>query len=673
LSLILDSGEVDGTDLFCGAGGTTRGAKRAGVPIRMAVNHWDLAIHNHNRWNPEVDHDIADVSAIDPRRYPRTTILLASPECKTWSMAAPGERVPELFDGTSDAYVDRSRVTMWDVPRFAAHHRYDLIIVENVVDVGASKHTENINAWLNEFVKLGYDYQVVSLNAMVCHPTPQSRDRWFACFWRRGNRKPDLEIRPFCWCEECGDVEGVQTWKKPTTRWGKYRQQYVYKCSKGHTVAPYAWPALSALDLGLPCPRIGDRARPLVPATLRRIAYGMWLYGPSIVQRSGNTFERRGYYRTWPAWQPLVTQTTTLDHGIAVPTAMLSQCDYKGPDAKRVYHPLEPTRTIVAGGNHQAVATAPAGFLVKNNGDLDEAKYRAYSPEEPMGTVVGTAITQSYVEVPPVVVDLAHTGSSPRYDGNRARPGDEPLPAQTAAATAAVIVPCGGSRDGQRARPADEPRRTQTGRCEDGLVVIPMRTHAAPREAGEPLGAVTTAHGGGHHVVRAPFVAELRNRGATAPADEPLATVTAGGNNFGVVEEQGVMVRMNGDESDAPSMATPMSGPLGTITGAANQGVVRFTVPYNRTGLPLEVEGPIGTITSVDRFGLVELEVDVSDCGFRMLTPPEAGAAQAFPADEPLEGTSRDIVRMYGQAVPPPMAQVLVERMVASLLPTGTG
>jgi DNA (cytosine-5)-methyltransferase 1 len=37
------------TDLFCGAGGSSTGAVAVpGIEVRMASNHWDLAIETHN-------------------------------------------------------------------------------------------------------------------------------------------------------------------------------------------------------------------------------------------------------------------------------------------------------------------------------------------------------------------------------------------------------------------------------------------------------------------------------------------------------------------------------------------------------------------------------------------------------------------------------------------------
>lgn len=75
------------TDLFCGAGGSSLGAAGAGLTIELAANHWSTAIDVHQAHFPDARHDCADVSQVDPRRYPRTDILLASPECTNHSQA----------------------------------------------------------------------------------------------------------------------------------------------------------------------------------------------------------------------------------------------------------------------------------------------------------------------------------------------------------------------------------------------------------------------------------------------------------------------------------------------------------------------------------------------------------------------------------------------------------
>jgi hypothetical protein len=89
------------TDLFCGAGGSSTGAIAVpGIEVRIASNHWDLAVETHNTNHPGADHLCADLSAVDPRRFPRTDILWASPECTNHSVARGKRREdaqPDLF------------------------------------------------------------------------------------------------------------------------------------------------------------------------------------------------------------------------------------------------------------------------------------------------------------------------------------------------------------------------------------------------------------------------------------------------------------------------------------------------------------------------------------------------------------------------------------------------
>jgi len=189
--------DITVTDLFCGAGGSSIGAEAAGARLRMAANHWRLAIETHNTNFPDADHDCADVSQVNPRRYPRTDVLIASPECTNHSSAKTRKAASTLWDPRAADEEERSRATMWDVPRFAEFHRYELVVVENVVE---ARRWAPFDAWLASMHALGYDHRAVYLNSMVAHPTPQSRDRLYVVFWRRGNRIPDLDFRPVAWC-----------------------------------------------------------------------------------------------------------------------------------------------------------------------------------------------------------------------------------------------------------------------------------------------------------------------------------------------------------------------------------------------------------------------------------------------------------------------------------------
>ena len=227
------------------------------------------------------------------------------------------------------------------------------------------------------------------------------------------------------------------------------------------------------------------------------------------------------------------------------------------------------------------------------------------------------------------------------------------------------------------------------------MVVLPMRTHNTPRHHGEPLNPLTTSHGGGHGLVELPLLVDGGKGQATAvPVDgphpavtasgsqflvtlrrhdrpylpfEPVPSITADGNHHGVVDA-GLMVRMNGDEADAKSMATPWTDPAGTVTGAANQAIVPFLAHYHRTGGASSTTEPSPTMTTHDRCGVVEpASVSIDDCGFRMMEPHEAGAAMAFPDSYTVEGSKRTRVKLYGQAVTPPVSAEISARAIESL------
>ena len=158
------------TDQFCGAGGSSLGAAASGMEVMLAMNHWQLAIETHNTNFPDTLHDLADVSNTDPRRYSSTDILVTSPECTNHSIAKGSKRRRKQMSLFGDAKIDlsaeRSRATMWDVPRFAEFHGYNIIVVENVVD---ARDWVMWDAWIMAMDSLGYDYQIVYFNSQFAH------------------------------------------------------------------------------------------------------------------------------------------------------------------------------------------------------------------------------------------------------------------------------------------------------------------------------------------------------------------------------------------------------------------------------------------------------------------------------------------------------------------------
>jgi DNA (cytosine-5)-methyltransferase 1 len=473
------------TDLFCGAGGSSSGLVEAGYRVVIAANHWQLAIESHQVNHPETDHSQADISQVDPRYFPRTDVLWASPECTNHSIAkgvkrqrAIGEALFEL-DGTrpmADEAANRSRATMWDVPRFAEAHQYRAIIIENVVD---AYRWIMFPAWLQAMELLGYRHEIVWMNSMHAQqgglPAPQSRDRMYIVFWRKEQKgRPALErwTRPLALCAEHGEVRAVQAFKK-AERWGRYRAQYVYRCPKcGVQIEPGWLPALSIIDWSLPAPRIGDRAKPLAEKTRERIRKGIERYwSPLVVKAAGNTYDGvttgSNYLRVSELGAPLPVQTGSAEHGLAVP--FLSQMR----ERERNRPVTEALPTVVADGANNAL-----------------------------------------------IVNLV-SGA----DESRSRPVSEVLPSIVAGGThASLLVPVEG-REGKQAASAADPMRTQSTRAETALVV-PLRNHGVAKSAAEPID--TVAANGNHHALL------MRNNlgGAemSTPVMEPMRTLTTGGH-----------------------------------------------------------------------------------------------------------------------------------------------
>lgn len=186
---------------------------------------------------------------------------------------------------------------------------------------------------------------------------------------------------------------------------------------------------------------------------------------------------------------------------------------------------------------------------------------------------------------------------------------EDPMPTRTTRETDALAVPPllipTEGRDGKVATSAEEPMRTQTARNETGLAIPPFQI---------------SLRGGG-------------SKKTAYSVDEPVGTVSARGNHHGLVTGQ------------------------------------RLLIPYYSTGTARTVEEPVGTVTTRDRWSLAEVEenVDLGDVRFRMLEPHEIGAAMAFPDTYIVTGSKRDKVRKYGNAVTPPVAEVIVSALVEAV------
>lgn len=553
---------ISATDMFCGAGGTTTGATRAGVQVRMAMNHWRRAIETHNSNYPQVDHALADISQADPRNYPRTTILYASPECTNHSLAKgsvrKGQRQPGLWENKApDPSEERSRCTMWDPVRFAEYHKYEIIILENVVD---ARHWRLWDAWLHAWQTLDYEWEIVYHNSMFSHPTPQSRDRMYVVLWKRGNRKPDLKITPLAYCSKCEkNVNSVQSWKNPLRPFGKYGKngQYVYRCPHCATqVTPFYYCAANAIDWSLPITRIGDRKKPLEEKTIRRIKLGL---------------EK-----------------------------------FRGQDA----------------------------YFVQVNKTTDRVSAVSSGVFPTLTAINGLGLVQ------PFVMNTSHGGSQSGYVYGTQ---DSPFPAQTCREELAFVAP-----------PFAVSLNHDAHNPTTHLLEQPLRTQTTYDDAG---------------VVMPPFLVVLRSHSTVGSLSDPLQTICAGGEHQAVVTPPQPFLIDHIDEYRLRSMMDPLST---VVAGGNHQSVVlppSWLMSYYNNGQLSPVEGPSPTVTTLERHALVTAggEINVEECGFRMLDPREIQAAMAFPSSYIVTGNRREQVRQLGNACTPPSIEKLTRRAVAAL------
>ncbi|ETZ96754.1 C-5 cytosine-specific DNA methylase family protein [Mycobacterium kansasii 824] len=506
-------------DLFSGFGGLTQGIEKAGFTtilgqtttgtrsrsMRPTIRTPSTGSPTWSTPNPQ--------TTTRPETFPPPTSSLLGVSCVNHSQAntkkayEQGLSLFDLDDPDFEASVTRSerdRATANCVLHYAAQHHPRLILIECTTELtswgpaipGKRKVGDGSTYrwWLKQFDLLGYKHRVLYLNSMF-FGVPQSRDRLYIAFWDRHLPTPDLDHRPAAWCGHCDSlVQAVWTWRTgvPPTGSVRYGKQYDYRCpSCRAVVVPRTTPSLAALDLTDLGTRIGDRAKPLAPATMARAercrqrfadfpavlmpaksVYGSerhpWqplatqtsqqetalLSTGALLAAAGNTYERTGSdCRRRDLSQTLWAQTATNTTGMLTPpvaltgqtiaahrhngdgkhltlpmdtvtsthekAVLLAVANYQG-SPRSAAEPLptqlgSETLGLVASGvipfrrntvptsHAEAMPTVTAeqipgvltaAGMLKNNGAIDEAKYRSYSLDKPLGTVVGSAVTQ---------------------------------------------------------------------------------------------------------------------------------------------------------------------------------------------------------------------------------------------------------------------------------------
>ncbi len=171
-------------DLFCGAGGSSCGARSAGIKVIGGIDAWSVATDTFalnfpsgRVWNARIEtlsakQIASEIGGID--------LLLASPECTNHTFAK-GKRC-----ATESA--ELSRKTANHVIRFAKAFKPRWIAVENVVSM---KRWEYYSEWKRRLARLEY-----RITEFICDAqdfgVPQSRRRLFVLFDRK--QEPQVPI-----------------------------------------------------------------------------------------------------------------------------------------------------------------------------------------------------------------------------------------------------------------------------------------------------------------------------------------------------------------------------------------------------------------------------------------------------------------------------------------------
>ena len=171
-------------DLFCGMGGSSIGAERAGAVIAAGIDRDGSATEAYTLRFPDARMFNAPVEELDPKNLAKyigdIDIILASPPCTMHSAARRNKtpRPPEEQASMENA--------PFEVLRYAKRLKPEHVVVENVAGF---QHWERHSEWFQQWMDAGWKCGKFILKASD-YGTPTIRKRLFYVF-----QKPPLERR----------------------------------------------------------------------------------------------------------------------------------------------------------------------------------------------------------------------------------------------------------------------------------------------------------------------------------------------------------------------------------------------------------------------------------------------------------------------------------------------
>ena len=625
-------------DLFCGAGGSSTGARRAisdigGEMDLVAVNHWNTAIATHSANHPDARHIVEDVSIVDPESVVEDgylDILMASPECTYHSRARGGKPIH-----------DQGRMNPWAVMNWLTKLEVRHVLIENVpefVDWGPlgpdfkpikSKKGEHFQAWFLNFFLLGYHAEWRILNA-ADYGDATTRTRFFLMA-----RKDGLPIQ---WPEpshakgDTGMLPGRKRWRgaREIIDWANTGKSLLD--DPKYLRKPLSEKTRRRIARGLE--RFGGPLAPLYIRLLEHQADGVMndsapgFIVPSIVRFNGTSTAH-------DIEDPLSTITAGgKKHGIANPVLV----EYYG-NSEYAIDVERPLPTVTTKDRHGLVIPSLIEVNHGNgvHGDKgDEGRVR--SVDDPLGTLTtkrGTGLAN------PVLVQVNHGNGAMGDKGNDrlVRSVDDPLPSVTTSPGMGLANPVllrtgqTGS-EGHHSRPLEEPIPSLTTKADvvlatplaSPLIVMTGNSRAngiQARSADQPIPTLTTRN----------------DIAVSTPAAEPYIVP-----NFG--EADGQSPRCHSIEDPTPTVTSRGAGSL--VCPVMEQTILQ----------QLE-RGEMDP----RRVVFVNRQPYLLDIRFRMLQNPELARAMGFDDEESsyeFVGNVAEVTKQIGNAVPVNMASALV-------------
>lgn len=322
-------------DNFAGGGGASTGIELAlGRPVDIAINHDPAAIAMHKANHPFTEHYCESVWDVNPEevcRGRKVALMWLSPDCKHFSKAKGGKPVEKHIRGLA-----------WIAVRWAATVKPRVIILENVEEFKTWGRIDR-NTGKPDVAHKGETFRSF-VNALKHHGYAVEWKELRACDYGAPTSRKRLVLIARC------DGKPI-VFPKPTH-------------GKGNGLKSYRT-AAEIIDWTLLCPSIFTRQKPLVEATLRRIARGLDKFvinaeKPFIVPIGYG--EREGQKpRVQDIDEPMSTVVSTVKQNV-----------------------VEPYLTKF---NDVSKGQALAASLVQYHGETSDKEARAYSIEEPIKVV----------------------------------------------------------------------------------------------------------------------------------------------------------------------------------------------------------------------------------------------------------------------------------------------